>query len=803
VTIIEVGEKGFSLLKYWFVLIFLSGCMGFSGPGGEADTSIDSARGQDRTTGGTGNPFTLPNQPIDDDNFLDQYFTKYGLCEIKILSCPDEPSVTEVFPDPFVIADSTPDYQNIQYITKEHGDCLKKAMELHHKCGSKADTLFNFTINYDVTSDPGDPLEVSSLGGNGFSSTIIQGPSVEVDQAYDCEFQLSVCNSGANWKKFQIDASSSEAALNSCLSDVSERITGCEGGVIDYIKLTGPNEFMLHHQHLNQNNHVDEVSCDTNHPELNVVVDFAQTQTLRSNMAGIRNGIDLTNTTGELNNTKGTSFYNAYGAPLNLGLFVMNDNENSTETNFGRRAYLQSSKMVYNIGRSPGLYVPEAIDTTVLLPGETINEYALEADDRVRFFNGVGGKGGVLNAQSRLFDPDFPPTNQMLIEPWSKPDLVINEVQAKADYCGTGSGCEINYGDEPPGAWDTPDTLFHDPTGQDTTAIKFGFFESYAAVVDHFTRSTNFRQTDFVGPSIDKFDKTYLEEFMKYCRGKKQKLLNTEGSGTPNRGCEVNYISWHASDKYLLNMSKVARDIEYVRKTYVDNPDWALLNIKGILITEINSKTEYFIPAAMMRQMNILEQAGADGAARGCFFDSCDTENSLGGLLKFVNGTNIYDSYEKTNMWWTKRLYSDVHTSKVLTYSADSFVASYGSRFSRNTQGEVIASFYNRLDNTGLAFVPSQNINFYLKNFEQIAGYTSIKKLRIRSSTIPALYQLEAQALADHSNKVKNRGPVVSDETAAGSEIYRSTTSIPSSLKVCVPANQGELIRLQLDFVTE
>lgn len=148
-------------------------------------------------------------------------------------------------------------------------------------------------------------------------------------------------------------------------------------------------------------------------------------------------------------------------------------------------------------------------------------------------------------------------------------------------------------------------------------------------------------QAVIAGPSLFKFNKEYMTAFLDFALEKE--LI-------------VDVLSWHTLETRI---SALPENVDFARKSYLQNPKYAGLKIRHIHIDEFGGRASQYSPGTMLTYFWQLENAGVDAAAKACWpnLDEtlfyCNTD-TLSGMLS--------DDYrEKRAMWW---LYSKYNESR-------------------------------------------------------------------------------------------------------------------------------------------
>ena len=154
------------------------------------------------------------------------------------------------------------------------------------------------------------------------------------------------------------------------------------------------------------------------------------------------------------------------------------------------------------------------------------------------------------------------------------------------------------------------------------------------------------------GPNESRYLLDHIDQFMNYC------LTN---------GLEVNYVSWHAQREPSWPIYNIYVDIQHMRQTYMENPKFASLKIKEIIINEYAAWSVQYRPAEIVAHLYYMEKGGVTAASKACWKaswlvapdldktpgvrDNCLDQN-LDGITQ--HGTNLPRS-----AWHAYRVYAE------------------------------------------------------------------------------------------------------------------------------------------------
>jgi xylan 1,4-beta-xylosidase len=142
---------------------------------------------------------------------------------------------------------------------------------------------------------------------------------------------------------------------------------------------------------------------------------------------------------------------------------------------------------------------------------------------------------------------------------------------------------------------------------------------------------------DVAGPSFSTYGRAKIEAFLEFC------LAN---------GCEVNALVFHALDSSPAGLAAASANMRDARTAFMDNPRYAPLKIRRLLINELGGSIYTRQPAGTLAHHAAFEAGGADAAARACWRNSANRSEcyngSLGGLLTET-------TLEPRSVWWAHK----------------------------------------------------------------------------------------------------------------------------------------------------
>lgn len=234
------------------------------------------------------------------------------------------------------------------------------------------------------------------------------------------------------------------------------------------------------------------------------------------------------------------------------------------------------------------------------------------------------------------------------------------------------------------------------------------------------------------GPSISKFDPSYLTKFLEYCLANKITL---------------DVLSWHEFRKSD-GLAAMANDIKWARAKFLQNKKYAPLKIKKIFIPEIISKDDNLEPAAVIAYDYYLESAGVDGACKSCWVESDGKSNcfnnSLDGLLDAK--TNLPRS-----IWWAYYYYANSVSKRLKCNVNTSALTPFVNIIDSNKQVQMLLAYYGD-SKTNASEV--DNVSISLNNIGAINFFSGKRQLNIKVLEIPSSGEgtLDAPVLIYNTN---------------------------------------------------
>ncbi|MGF1493667.1 MAG: beta-xylosidase [Microcoleaceae cyanobacterium] len=226
------------------------------------------------------------------------------------------------------------------------------------------------------------------------------------------------------------------------------------------------------------------------------------------------------------------------------------------------------------------------------------------------------------------------------------------------------------------------------------------------------------------GPSIAKYDKGFLKDFLNYCK---------------DNQLEVNFLSWHELNDQ--DITSIASHIKDARERFQKNSDYQSLKIKKLYVNEIVGPTAQYRPAEILGYLYYTEQGRADGACKACWEpvgggrNNC-FNNSLDGLV-------TPDTGQPRAAWWVYRAYADGFKTRVKTQLSHPRVVALASGATQNKPAQILLGYFEQ----GVT-APQANVTVVIKNLQKLSGFQPGKPMALVVERIPNSGEKVVQNLA-------------------------------------------------------
>lgn len=192
-------------------------------------------------------------------------------------------------------------------------------------------------------------------------------------------------------------------------------------------------------------------------------------------------------------------------------------------------------------------------------------------------------------------------------------------------------------------AWNEPDFPMFFSGGREK------LFKAYE-IAYHIVREEAPEGHRMAGPSLFKYDKEYIIDFLEYCLEHK---------------LEVDILCWHEIHPTI---PAIALHLQDIQETVLDNPRYDPLKIQEVHINEWGHYTDQYRPGDILGYLYYLETYGADKAAKACWPDTRNSSNcgnnTLCGIVTPVG-------WQPRSAWWAMKLYADGQATRAPSTTDD------------------------------------------------------------------------------------------------------------------------------------
>ncbi|WP_162927122.1 GH39 family glycosyl hydrolase [Flavobacterium psychrotrophum] len=235
------------------------------------------------------------------------------------------------------------------------------------------------------------------------------------------------------------------------------------------------------------------------------------------------------------------------------------------------------------------------------------------------------------------------------------------------------------------------------------------FFETFKIGHDKIRSMPKGKNAIISGPSIDKFDREYLERFLIYCQQNK---------------IHLDVLSWHEFRRGR-DFFKVEEDIKWVQENWIKGR-FKSLGIKKIQLNEIIGPEDQYDPQVSLAYFKMLENNKVDTGCKACWKnskgDSNCTNNSFDGLLD-ENG-------KPRAVWWAYKHYAESLQARLPSSSGTQNILSFA-YLNKKNKGEINVLFtnYNSKEET---------ISLNLQRLSKVKNFKKAKNVIAECYEIPA-----------------------------------------------------------------
>ncbi|WP_413167122.1 GH39 family glycosyl hydrolase [Capilliphycus salinus ALCB114379] len=215
------------------------------------------------------------------------------------------------------------------------------------------------------------------------------------------------------------------------------------------------------------------------------------------------------------------------------------------------------------------------------------------------------------------------------------------------------------------------------------------------------------------GPSIAKYDKRFLREFLDYCQ---------------ENNLEVNFISWHElNDQDIIRIND---HVDEVRRSFIQNPKYQSLKIQKIYLNEIVGPIAQYRPGENLGYLAYTEQSRVEGAAKACWEPLGGGRNNC--FNESLDGLVSPDQSAPRAVWWVYKAYADGLSSRVKSESSNPRVVALASQSNPKGEAQILLGYFQHLASPGTATVV-----LTLRNLQQLEIARSQKPLTLAVARIP------------------------------------------------------------------
>ena len=214
------------------------------------------------------------------------------------------------------------------------------------------------------------------------------------------------------------------------------------------------------------------------------------------------------------------------------------------------------------------------------------------------------------------------------------------------------------------------------------------------------------------GPSISRYDKGYLADFLDYCKANK---------------LEVNFLAWHElNDTRILFIDDHVID---AKRNFQQSASYRELKLQKIYVNEIVGELAQYQPGEILGYLYNLEYAKADGACRACW--ETKGPNKVSNCFNnTLTGMVTPNSFEPRAAWWTYKAYADGVNSRVMSRSDNDRVVALASKSNPEGKAQVLLGYFDR------NYSSATNITLNLNNLQQL-GIQKGQKISLKLEQIP------------------------------------------------------------------
>lgn len=126
---------------------------------------------------------------------------------------------------------------------------------------------------------------------------------------------------------------------------------------------------------------------------------------------------------------------------------------------------------------------------------------------------------------------------------------------------------------------------------------------------------------------------------------------------------KLEVLAWHENSVPAKKAYLITKHLKQARKRFIDNPKYAALGVKKLMITEYAGPDDWMRPAAIVAFRAALEAGHADAAARACWKISGKNMCGNGSMDGLIDP----DREQPRAAWWTVRALVPQNDRRILT----------------------------------------------------------------------------------------------------------------------------------------
>ncbi len=226
----------------------------------------------------------------------------------------------------------------------------------------------------------------------------------------------------------------------------------------------------------------------------------------------------------------------------------------------------------------------------------------------------------------------------------------------------------------------------------------------------------------------------------------------------------IDVLTFHAFHADVISLGD---NLAELRREILDNPRYAPLSIRGIVVNEFAFITHDLLPAENLGFLYYLEEGGVLRGARACWNDNCFNE-SLDGILT--------PTQQPRAVWWAFRAYAAGVDSRVASAITDPRIVAIASRKGLDAEAAqvLIGHIGVQIDR------PPADVTVTLRGVESLPGPSDANCVELVGSHIP------------------NAGESPVDQPAPAFRLYAQSESGDVRVILQSPVDEHEVVVLSL-----